>query len=623
MVLPRTQCISIIDESVGNQARNNYNNNPEAGYPSSYSTSAQVIQHDWNRFRADYPNNGGNGREFWLLQPAGSIRTVSQLLRPANYISDSLTHTVAVNRDNGSIANRSDWYAICNLQSQPPGSYVSLWLDVSGSMTKNTVLASYNYFLQRCAAADINIVYEESDSGERWSQDQRVDFLPSASFSGDPNFLTNFNVDSIVSIPFNGSTTLSWIVFGDTTSANINGGVGAVSDPSGTITVSPTATTTYTLTAVGPVGSSSKTVQVQVLPPPPPTVVFSISPSSYISPGLATLSWTVSGSNITSIDINQGIGSVLPNTTFNASGVGTGSLQVSPTLSTNYTLTADNEGGISGATTSKSVGITVYQPTNAQFISVSPNPITVGQTSTLTWLVTGSAETASISPAVNSTGTVLLSSSAGVSPTTTTTYTLSASGPGGSDFDQAIVTVCQVPQISGNFPVNINYGDTISTEITYANAAGAAGVIGAFTGVNAVTTSVTYNFAPSASDESNAPSTITFTPNIPWDNFGPLTIQWTLFANGCGGSISPVVTPTTLVYIDQLPDAVNIPDSLDEIPSDDVEAPDFETAVSDPITITDIDIPVEIRANEPIQVRFDNADPDIESNWNNVREIID
>jgi hypothetical protein len=185
MVLPRTQCISIIDESIGNQARNNYNNNPEAGYPGSYSSSAQVIQHDWNRFRAEYPNNGGNGREFWLLQPG---RTFPDLLRPSNYISDSLTHTVTVNRDNGSVANRSDWYAICNLDSQPPGSYVSLWLDISGSMKKSTVLASYNYFFQRCAAAGINIVFEESDQGERWSQDQRTDFLPSASFSGDPNF---------------------------------------------------------------------------------------------------------------------------------------------------------------------------------------------------------------------------------------------------------------------------------------------------------------------------------------------------------------------------------------------------------------------------------------------------
>ena len=619
MVIPRTQCISVIDESIGNQARNNYNNNPEAGYPSSYPNSAAVIQHDWNRFRADYPNNGGNGREFWLLQPG---RSFPDLLRPSNYINDSLTHTVTVNRDNGSVANRSDWFAICNLASQPPGSYVSLWLDISGSMRLSTVQASYNYFFQRCADAGINIVFEESDQGERWSQDQRTNFLPSASFSGDPNFLTNFNEDTTVTIPFQGSTTLSWIVFGDTTSASINAGVGAVSDPSGTITVSPAATTDYILTAVGPVGSSSKTVRVVVLAPPPPTVVFEITPESYISPGIATLSWTVTGSNITDIDINQGIGSVLSNTTFNSSGVGVGSINVSPTNSTTYTLTADNEGGVQGATTSKSVGITVYQPTNAQFLSASPNPITVGQSSTLTWTVTGSASEASISPAITANGQVLLSSSGSVSPTVSTTYTLSGTGPGGADSDQITVNVCQLPQISGNFPVNINYNDSISTEITYANAAGGVGVIGTFTGVTGIVTAVTYNLTPSASDETNASTTETFTPNIPWDNFGPASIQWTLFANGCGGSISSVISPVTNVEIDQLPDAINIPDNLEELPSDNVEAPDFETAISDPIQISDIDIPVEIRASDPIQVRFDNTDPEIESNWKNLREIL-
>ena len=70
MVVPRTQCISIIDESLGNQARNNYNNNPPpAPYPQSVSNSTQAIANDWTRFRDLYPNNNGNGREFWLLQP--------------------------------------------------------------------------------------------------------------------------------------------------------------------------------------------------------------------------------------------------------------------------------------------------------------------------------------------------------------------------------------------------------------------------------------------------------------------------------------------------------------------------------------------------------------------------
>jgi len=72
-----------------------------------------------------------------------------------------------------------------------------------------------------------------------------------------------------------------------------------------------------------------------------------------------------------------------------------------------------------------------------------------------------------------------------------------------------------------------------------------------------------------------------------------------------------------------LPDAVTIPDSLEQLPEDQVEAPDIETVLSSPIVIDDIDIPVEIKANEPIQVRFDDADPDLNTSWYNVREISD
>ena len=35
----------------------------------------------------------------------------------------------------------------------------------------------------------------------------------------------------------------------------------------------------------------------------------------------------------------------------------------------------------------------------------------------------------------------------------------------------------------------------------------------------------------------------------------------------------------------------------------------------------DIDISVEIKANEPIQVRFDDDDPDLNTSWYDVRQI--
>jgi len=617
MVIPRTQCISIIDESIGNQALNNYNRfPPPPPSPQTVSSSAQAIANDWNRFRALYPNNGGNGREFWLLQPG---RSFPDLLRPNNYINDSLTHTVTVARDLGDTNSRSDWFAICNLQSQPPGSYVSLWLDASGSMTKATVQASYDYFIFRCTEEGINVVYEESDQGERWSVDQAINFLPSASFSTDPNFLNNFNQQNSVTIPYLGSATLSWIVFGDTTSANISPTVGTVADPSGTITVSPSSTTNYTLTAIGPVGSSIEVVTVTVLPPPPPTVQFTATPSSYIRPGQSTLSWTVQGVGVTDITINQGVGNVFPGTAFDANGIGRGSVVVNPTQTRTYTITAKNFGGVLGSVTSVPVTITVYEPTVANIISV-PNPIIVGQSANLQWTVTGDADEAFISPPVTATGEVLLSSNANVFPNISTRYTLSADGLGGFDEDFVDLKVCQIPTVSGNFPVDIDYGIDFSVDVTYSNATSGAGVVITYTDIQGNVTSNTRQIGTSASDENNVQDTVTFESNVPWNNFGPKFIQYQLFSTGCGGSTftEPVLVT---VEIDQLPDLINIPDSLLQIPLGQVVAPEPDVVLSDPIVIADIDIPVEITSNFPIQVRFDDTDPEIETSWNDLRPI--
>ena len=71
MVVPRTQCISIIDES---------------------SPSTSTHSNDWNNFRANFPNNSGTGREFWLLQPAGSRWDFGDLNRPSNFLNDSLAN---------------------------------------------------------------------------------------------------------------------------------------------------------------------------------------------------------------------------------------------------------------------------------------------------------------------------------------------------------------------------------------------------------------------------------------------------------------------------------------------------------------------------------------------------
>ena len=59
-----------------------------------------------------------------------------------------------------------------------------------------------------------------------------------------------------------------------------------------------------------------------------------------------------------------------------------------------------------------------------------------------------------------------------------------------------------------------------------------------------------------------------------------------------------------------------MPISEDQLPLEpEVLSPDAEVVLSDPITIEDVDIPVEIKANKPIQVRFGDEDT-----WYDLRQ---
>ena len=342
---------------------------------------------------------------------------------------------------------------------------------------------------------------------------------------------------------------------------------------------------------------------------PTPSITLNVTPNSYIAPGSAKLTWSVSNSTSRTLTGQGSVGTSSP----------PGGITVSPTINKAYTLNASYYGITSNTQT---VNLTVYQPVVAKFISASPNPITVGQTSTLTWVVTGSATTpATINQGV---GNVLFSSSKPVSPSSTTTYTLAASGPGGSDSDTIKVKVNQIPQLSYGTPSSIDYGDSVTFNVTYRYATGGVNGIATYSKINpatgnTITSTESLSLSGTTSDETGAAVNSPITLNIPWSSYGVFGIAISLTASGGGGATS--VPGNINVIVDKLPDNVNVPNNLQETPSDDVEAPDFETVLSDPLVVTDIDVAVEIKANEPIQVRFDNADPDIESNWNNVRPI--
>ena len=125
--------------------------------------------------------------------------------------------------------------------------------------------------------------------------------------------------------------TLTWSSKNATT-ITIDNGVGSVSTlASGTVDVTPSATTTYTATATGPGGSITATATITVQQQL--AITLTAGPTSIASGQSATLTWA--SQQATSVTIDQGIGTV------NFSG----SINVSPTQTTKYTATAKDAAG--------------------------------------------------------------------------------------------------------------------------------------------------------------------------------------------------------------------------------------------------------------------------------------
>jgi hypothetical protein len=146
------------------------------------------------------------------------------------------------------------------------------------------------------------------------------------------------------------SATLIWSV-SNSRRVSIDNGVGPVT-PDGSIAVFPTTTTTYTMTAVGAAGDSFAQVTVNVVEVPQ-ILSFTASPSTIPGGGSTTIEWSVSGVDFVTIDP---IGDEFAN----------GSVDVSPTKTTVYRLTASNAAGTARAT----ITVTVVYPTQPKHRAV-------------------------------------------------------------------------------------------------------------------------------------------------------------------------------------------------------------------------------------------------------------
>ena len=296
------------------------------------------------------------------------------------------------------------------------------------------------------------------------------------------------------------AVTLSWAVTGSPTlTLNPDGGsVGGTS-----VKVVPSTTTAYILTASNAFGSAAAAVAVSVVAGSPPTITSFTATPAKVSPGQpSTLGWAVTGA--TSVKVNSGVGSV--------SGAW---VKVTPMMTTSYTLTATNSFGAVTASTSILVG----SPPTISGFTATPAKVTLGQSSTLSWAVTGSPGMI-INPGVGAvTGT-----SATVTPSATTLYTLTATNSFGSATATTTATVVPAnPPVINSFLANpANVGPGIKTTLLWATS-GATSVtidhgVGTVTGNSATvspTAATTYTLtATNGAGRVTATTTVSYIPLV-------------------------------------------------------------------------------------------------------------
>jgi hypothetical protein len=292
---------------------------------------------------------------------------------------------------------------------------------------------------------------------------------------------------SAASITSGSASTLSWntdsAVYANFGSATFVGR--DIVALTGSRSVTPTTTTTYTMTvtsATGHTATCSATVVV-TQPIPAPSCSLTASPDNIAYGGSSTLSWTTL--NATSASLTT-IGSVALN----------GSYSVVPTSTTTYVMTVTGQGGTATCTKTVTVAPVTYTAPTCSIDASQPS-IQQGQATSIFWNTTN-ATTASLS----TTGTVALNGSQTIYPSTTTTYTLTVSGNGGSSTCSKTIGVTSVyvppatdapycsisasqTSVSSNGSVTL-YWNTTNAYMAYIDSIGSVQTSGSYTVNNIV-----------------------------------------------------------------------------------------------------------------------------------------
>lgn len=258
--------------------------------------------------------------------------------------------------------------------------------------------------------------------------------LPAVIFSAEPTI-----------IQLGALSTLTW-TSSNATSVSIDNGIGSIA-LNGSKTVTPSQTTTYTLTARGTGGTVTAQVEVQVNTTPAPTVTLTAAPQTIFPGETSLLCWRTENADSVSIDNN--VGDVATE----------GTIQVTPAATTTYTATATNAGGTASASVTISVDDTL-RPSATIYSALEI--VAAGGSTVLTWSSLH-AQSASID---NGIGAVPVNGSLRITPTQTTTYTLSIENQNGTASASTKVVVMSVPRCFAYVP---NSSDNTVSVVNTAN----------------------------------------------------------------------------------------------------------------------------------------------------------
>jgi hypothetical protein len=214
----------------------------------------------------------------------------------------------------------------------------------------------------------------------------------------------------------------------------------------GSTDISPTASTDILLTATNDQTKTKDFCKVTLQVKPAPAVKcdsFTTSATSLVAGNPATLKWSTT--NAVSATLSPGVGAVTPD----------GSHTVSPTTTTTYKLTATNASGVSAVCSAPTITVKPAPTPTCDSFTVGSTSLTVGKSTTIKWATTN-AVSATLSPGF---GSVTPDGSQTVTPTTTTTYTLTAKNASG------VSVTCKAPTFTVT-PVKPNLSFCFATQKT-------------------------------------------------------------------------------------------------------------------------------------------------------------